>query len=81
MNVRRGLFRAWIVVSVLWIGAVMLFAPRMGIGVHYMPLMEKKPAPEIKASNAPNFYDYFYSPSAEDDDRGFQVVVQATSQN
>ena len=70
MNVRRGLFRAWALVSVLWIGAVTVFSAPL-IGRYYAPDVKVKGSPTnettkiITGPRTPNFYNYVASPSAE----------------
>jgi hypothetical protein len=70
MNAGRGLFRAWIVVSILWIGVVAgFYAPLFGS--NYAPMMRIKGSPSeeatkvIRGPSTPNFYNYVASPAAE----------------
>jgi hypothetical protein len=71
MNVGRGLFRAWVLVSILWIGAVMLLPTLPLIDRNYVPIMKIKGNPSeettkiIMGPRTPNFYNYVTSPSAE----------------
>jgi hypothetical protein len=81
MNIGRGLFRAWILVSALWIaGAVYLFITQI-VGAQYAPivLVKKGATPElytkvIDEPNSPDFYAYFRSPAGENLEMEFTAV-------
>jgi hypothetical protein len=70
VSLGRGLFRAWIVISVLWVVGVMAFAISVVPGVlagwkyQYVPVMRPELDPNKIDSNRP-FYDVMKSPSQE----------------
>jgi hypothetical protein len=68
MNIRRGLFRAWALISILWIGAV-TFSPLFDWNYAPRMLIKGSPSEEttkvIMGPSTPTFYNYVASPSAE----------------
>jgi hypothetical protein len=68
MNVGRGLFRAWVVISVLWIGGACIMSymfawPDTVWGGFQPSALAKFPLSEIDFSKP--FYETMHSPSAE----------------